>query len=80
LWHCALAAAAVDAVCATIKPYVEVPKFDAAYAVILAGLVGTTIAPWQHFFLQAAVVEKRVGPRQYSATRNDVLVGVSVAW
>src|SRR5882724_10138265 len=59
----------------TIKPYVEVPKFDAAYAVILAGLVGTTIAPWQHFFLQAAVVEKRVGPRQYSATRNDVLVG-----
>jgi Mn2+/Fe2+ NRAMP family transporter len=59
----------------TIKPYVEVPKFDASYAVILAGLVGKTIAPWQHFFLQAAVVEKRVGPRQYSATRNDVLVG-----
>jgi len=59
----------------TIKPYVEVPNFDAGYAVILAGLVGTTIAPWQHFFLQAAVVEKRVGPRQYSATRNDVLVG-----
>ena len=59
----------------TIKPYVEVPRFDAGYAIILAGLVGTTIAPWQHFFLQAAVVEKRVGPRQYSATRNDVLVG-----
>ena len=59
----------------TIKPYVDVPKFDASYAVILAGLVGMTIAPWQHFFLQAAVVEKRVGPRQYSATRNDVLVG-----
>jgi len=59
----------------TIKPYVDVPKFDAGYAVILAGLVGTTIAPWQHFFLQAAVVEKRVSPRQYGATRNDVLVG-----
>jgi len=59
----------------TIKPYVDVPKFDASYAVILAGLVGTTIAPWQHFFLQAAVVEKRVSPRQYGATRNDVLVG-----
>jgi Mn2+/Fe2+ NRAMP family transporter len=57
------------------KPFLEVPKFDAGYAVILAGLVGTTIAPWQHFFLQAAVVEKRVGPRQYPATRNDVLVG-----
>lgn len=58
-----------------VKPFLEVPKFDAGYAVILAGLVGTTIAPWQHFFLQAAVVEKRVGPRQYPSTRNDVLVG-----
>jgi len=59
----------------TIKPFVQVPKFNAAYAVIIAGLVGTTIAPWQHFYLQAAVVEKRVGPRQYAHTRNDVLVG-----
>jgi len=59
----------------SIKPFVQVPKFNADYAIILAGLVGTTIAPWQHFYLQAAVVEKRVGPRQYSHTRNDVLVG-----
>ena len=59
----------------TIKPFVEVPRFNAGYAVIIAGLVGTTIAPWQHFYLQAAVVEKRVGPRQYGHTRNDVLVG-----
>ena len=59
----------------SIRPFVQVPKFNADYAIILAGLVGTTIAPWQHFYLQAAVVEKRVGPRQYSHTRNDVLVG-----
>ena len=59
----------------SIKPFAQVPPFNAEYAVILAGLVGTTIAPWQHFYLQAAVVEKRVGPRQYSHTRNDVLVG-----
>lgn len=59
----------------TIKPFVQVPPFNADYAIILAGLVGTTIAPWQHFYLQAAVVEKRIGPRQYSHTRNDVLVG-----
>lgn len=59
----------------TIRPFVQVPPFNADYAIILAGLVGTTIAPWQHFYLQAAVVEKRVGPRQYSHTRNDVLVG-----
>ncbi|HET8966657.1 MAG TPA: divalent metal cation transporter, partial [Candidatus Acidoferrum sp.] len=59
----------------TVRPWVQVPPFNASYMVILAGLVGTTIAPWQHFYLQAAVVEKRVGPRQYAATRNDVLVG-----
>src|SRR5499425_2905512 len=59
----------------SIKPFAQVPPFNAEYTVILAGLVGTTIAPWQHFYLQAAVVEKRVGPRQYSHTRNDVLVG-----
>ena len=54
---------------------IQVPPFNASYMVILAGLVGTTIAPWQHFYLQAAVVEKRVGPRQYGTTRNDVLIG-----
>jgi len=59
----------------TVRPWVQVPPSTASYAVIVAGLVGTTIAPWQHFYLQAAVVEKRVGPRQYAATRNDVLVG-----
>src|SRR6266576_3066252 len=59
----------------TVHPFVQVPPFSASYAVILAALVGTTIAPWQHFYLQAAVVEKRVGPRQYPATRNDVRVG-----
>ena len=59
----------------TVKPFVESPPATASYFLILAALVGTTIAPWQHFYLQAAVVEKRVGPRQYAHTRNDVLVG-----
>ncbi len=55
-----------------VKPTV---RFDTGYLLMLAALVGTTIAPWQHFYLQAAVVEKRVGPRQYRHTRTDVLVG-----
>lgn len=59
----------------TIRPFVHTPPFNASYFLILAALVGTTIAPWQHFYLQAAVVEKRVGPRQYAATRQDVLFG-----
>jgi len=58
-----------------MKPIIHAPPLNAAYFLILAGLVGTTIAPWQHFYLQAAVVEKKVGPRQYPHTRNDVAVG-----
>jgi len=59
----------------SVRPFVEAPPISTSYLLILAALVGTTIAPWQHFYLQAAVVEKRVGPRQYAHTRKDVLVG-----
>jgi Mn2+/Fe2+ NRAMP family transporter len=48
---------------------------DAGYLLMLTGLVGTTIAPWQFFYLQASFVEKKVGPRQYPQARLDVLVG-----
>lgn len=49
--------------------------FDSGYLVMLTGLVGTTIAPWQFFYLQAGFVEKRVSVRQYPQARADVLVG-----
>jgi NRAMP (natural resistance-associated macrophage protein)-like metal ion transporter len=49
--------------------------FNAPYLIMLIGLVGTTIAPWQFFYLQAGFVEKRVGPRQYKHAKWDVLVG-----
>jgi len=49
--------------------------FDASYLLLLTALVGTTIAPWQFFYLQAGFVEKKVGPRQYPQARLDVLVG-----
>jgi Mn2+/Fe2+ NRAMP family transporter len=48
---------------------------DAPYLLTLTALIGTTIAPWQFFYLQAGFVEKRVGPRQYRHARMDVLVG-----
>jgi Mn2+/Fe2+ NRAMP family transporter len=48
---------------------------NGGYLLMLIALVGTTIAPWQFFYLQAAVVEKRVARRQYPQTRADVLVG-----
>src|SRR5579872_2120715 len=48
---------------------------DGGYLLMLTALVGTTIAPWQFFYLQAAFVEKRVARRQYPQARADVLVG-----
>ena len=38
-------------------------------------VIGTTIAPWQFFYLQAGFVEKRVSARQYPQARLDVLIG-----
>src|SRR5580700_9273247 len=50
-------------------------RFESGYLVTLTALVGTTIAPWQFFYLQAGFVEKKVGPRQYPQARLDVLLG-----
>jgi NRAMP (natural resistance-associated macrophage protein)-like metal ion transporter len=51
---------------------------------MLIGLVGTTIAPWMQFYLQASVVEKGVTAKQYRALRWDVIIGcifaAVVAW
>jgi Mn2+/Fe2+ NRAMP family transporter len=48
---------------------------NAGYLVMLTGLVGTTIAPWQFFYMQAGLVEKKVSVRQYPQARWDVLIG-----
>jgi NRAMP (natural resistance-associated macrophage protein)-like metal ion transporter len=56
----------------TVVPSIHL---NSPYLVMLIGLVGTTIAPWQFFYLQAGFVEKRIGPRQYKQAKWDVLVG-----
>src|SRR5262245_16617534 len=60
----------------------EVRNYGYVYMVI--ALVGTTIAPWMQFYLQASVVEKGVTVRQYRASRWDVILGCLftdvVAW
>jgi Mn2+/Fe2+ NRAMP family transporter len=54
------------------------------YLYTIVGLVGTTIAPWMQFYLQASVVEKGITARQYRASRWDVILGCVftdvVAW
>ena len=50
-------------------------SLDKDYLLMFVALVGTTVAPWQFFYLQAGFVEKRVGPKQYKHARLDVLAG-----
>src|SRR5713226_5477889 len=45
------------------------------YLIMVVGLIGTTITPWMQFYLQASVVEKGIGKRQYSLSRWDVISG-----
>jgi NRAMP (natural resistance-associated macrophage protein)-like metal ion transporter len=58
-----------------------IPEFHwrSDYLVMLVGVIGTTIAPWMQFYLQAAVVEKGVRISDYRYTRYDVVVGCIVA-
>ncbi len=60
------------AVVSAVKPTFH---FTAGYIYMILALVGTTIAPWQQFYLQAAVVEKGTKVRHYALSRWDVIMG-----
>jgi Mn2+/Fe2+ NRAMP family transporter len=53
------------------------PRLDLSAAPLgmLIGLVGTTIAPWMQFYLQASIVEKNVLVKNYKQARLDVVLG-----
>jgi len=42
---------------------------------MLIGVVGTTIAPWMQFYLQASIVEKGIKIEDYKFARFDVIMG-----
>jgi len=53
------------------------PEFDFSSGRLgmIIGLVGTTIAPWMQFYLQASIVEKNVMTKDYKSSRLDVIFG-----
>jgi len=55
--------------------FVPVINNHADYILLVVGLVGTTITPWMQFYLQASIVEKGIGKRQYALSRWDVVLG-----
>jgi NRAMP (natural resistance-associated macrophage protein)-like metal ion transporter len=46
---------------------------------MVIGLVGTTVAPWTQFYLQATMVEKGVKVEEYKFSRFDVVMGSIIA-
>ncbi|HEY1262477.1 MAG TPA: divalent metal cation transporter, partial [Terriglobales bacterium] len=73
-----------DALLATVKPPSLAAFRETPYIYMVIGLVGTTIAPWMQFYLQASIVEKGVTPARYKTSRLDVILGCVftdiVAW
>lgn len=50
-------------------------KLDFGTISTIVGLVGTTIAPWMLFYMQSAVIEKKLKLEDYKFTVLDVLAG-----
>jgi NRAMP (natural resistance-associated macrophage protein)-like metal ion transporter len=60
---------------AAVRSVKPVLLLEPAYIYMLIGMVGTTIAPWMQFYLQAAVVEKGITAKEYAESRIEVVVG-----
>jgi len=45
---------------------------------LVVAIVGTTIAPWQLFFQQSYIVDKRITPRFIDYERIDLLLGIGL--
>jgi NRAMP (natural resistance-associated macrophage protein)-like metal ion transporter len=45
---------------------------------LIIGIVGTTIAPWQLFFQQSYVIDKRITPRFMKYEKADLWIGIVI--
>ncbi len=49
--------------------------FTSTSVLLIIAIVGTTVAPWQLFFQQSNIVDKRITPRWINYERVDTVVG-----
>ncbi|MDA8359967.1 MAG: divalent metal cation transporter [Actinomycetota bacterium] len=49
--------------------------FNSTSVLLIIAIVGTTVAPWQLFFQQSNIVDKRITPRWINYERMDTVVG-----
>jgi NRAMP (natural resistance-associated macrophage protein)-like metal ion transporter len=52
--------------------------FSSDVVLLIIAIVGTTVAPWQLFFQQSNVVDKRITPRWIGYERADTTIGAIV--
>jgi Mn2+/Fe2+ NRAMP family transporter len=45
---------------------------------LIIGIVGTTVAPWQLFFQQSYIIDKRITPRFINYERADLWIGIAI--
>jgi Mn2+/Fe2+ NRAMP family transporter len=50
----------------------------ATVMLLVIGLVGTTVAPWQLFFQQSYVIDKRITPRFMRYEKADLWIGIVI--
>ncbi len=59
-----------------------IPQFpgglNSTLLLVIVAIVGTTVAPWQLFFQQSNVVDKRITPRWIRYERADLWIGIAV--
>jgi len=56
----------------TITPSVQ---FSGDYLIMIVSIIGTSITPWQQFYIQAGVVEKGLKREDWWAVKVDVIFG-----
>ena len=49
--------------------------FNSTSVLLIIAIVGTTVAPWQLFFQQSNIVDKRITPRYINYERADTVLG-----
>ncbi len=49
-----------------------------AVMLLIIAIVGTTIAPWQLFFQQSYVIDKKITPRFMNYERLDLVIGIGI--
>jgi NRAMP (natural resistance-associated macrophage protein)-like metal ion transporter len=61
----------------TVVPSIQGGASSTAVLLIVA-IVGTTVAPWQLFFQQSNIIDKRITPRWINYERTDTVIGAFV--